>query len=75
MATVKMSVTEYMAHRAKYDNNITRQAVTKALREGYEMPGVKHYEMYGGTYVLHVSLKELNNYLVAINKPVKLRNK
>lgn len=75
MATVKMSVTEYIAHRAGYNNKITRQAVTKALREGYNMPGVRHYEMYGGTYVLHISLKELNNYLVAINKPIKLRCK
>lgn len=67
-----MSVKEYVDHRMLHGNKISAQAVTKAIRKGHRTPGITDYDMYGGTYVLHVDIKELNTYLVAIKKPTKL---
>lgn len=68
-----MSVTEYVAYRKKRNNSITPQGVTKAIRLKHNTPGIKKYEMYGGTYVLHVDLEELDNYLVVLKKRSKLQ--
>lgn len=70
-----MSVKEYAEYRTTHGNSITVAAVTKAIRKGHRTPGVWDYEMYGGTYILHVDVKELNSFLVAIKKPVKLHSK
>lgn len=75
MATNKMSVADYVAYRKKQKNNITCQAVTKAIRMRHRTPGITKVEMYGGTYILHVNILELDNYLVAIKKPCKLQTK
>lgn len=72
MAAKKMSVAEYVELRRQHKNIITPQAVTKAIRLRHRTPGIIKYEMYGGTYVLYVDLEELNNFLVAIKKPLKL---
>lgn len=71
----KMSVADYVAYRKTKGNNITCQAVTKAIREKHRTPGIKRTEKYGGTYILHVDLLELDNYLVVIKKPIKLQAK
>lgn len=70
-----MSVAEYVAYRKKKHNSITPQAVAKAIRLKHRTPGIVKVEMYGGTYVLHVDLEELDGYLVCIKKPVKLQTK
>jgi len=67
-----MSVKEYVEHRNLKGNKISAQAVTKAIRKGHRTPGITNYDMYGGTYILHVDIKELDSFLVAIKKPTKL---
>lgn len=75
MATKKMSVAEYVQLRRQSNNIISQQAVTKAMRKGHRTPGIVFYEMYGGTYILHVDVEELNSFLVAIKKPIILHAK
>jgi hypothetical protein len=70
-----MSVTEYVKYRKSKKNKITTQAITKAIRLNHRTPGIIKTEMYGGTYVLYVNKVELDNYLVAIKKPIKLQTK
>ena len=72
---IKMSVADYVAYRKKKNNVISKQAVTKAIRDNYRKPGIKKIEMYGGTYILYVDTEELDNYLVALKKPFKLQTK
>jgi hypothetical protein len=75
MALQKMSVKQYIEYRAERGSRISAQAVSKAILNGYRTPGIVYYEKYGGTYVLHVDTKELDSYLVVLNKPVKLHSK
>lgn len=70
-----MSIKQYIEYRQKKKNRVTNQAITKALRLNHKVPGLISHSMYGGTYVLQVDIEELNNFLVAIKKPIKLQVK
>jgi hypothetical protein len=58
-----MSVTEY--HEL---TDISNQAITKAMRNGRELPHIDRYEKVGNTYILYTSKKikkkKLNNLVV-----------
>jgi hypothetical protein len=72
-ALKQMSIKEYVAYRKAAGNIITTIAVAKAIRMGHRTPGIMSYDKYGGTYLLYVSLQELDSFLVLIKKPTKLR--
>lgn len=67
MALKKMSTTQYAELRG-----MSVGAVCKAIRKGHRTPGVVHYEMYGGTYILTVDEKILKKYLAGTNKTTYL---
>jgi len=75
MAYEEWDIKQYIAYRKACGNTISNVAVAKAIRLNHRTPGIKKVEKYGGTYLLHVDLEELNNYLVTIKKPIKLQTK
>jgi len=73
MAVEMMSVKEYVNYRKAQGNIISTVAVAKAIRLNHRTPGIKCYDMLGGSYILYVDLAELDEFLVTIKKPVNLR--
>jgi hypothetical protein len=69
----RMTILDYVEYRKKKGNVISNIAVAKAIRMKHRTPGIKSFEFIGRTYLLYVDLTELDNYLVTIKKPIKLR--
>lgn len=65
MKTIELTTTQYAAKR-----KITSRAVTKAIKDGTRLPGVKSYKRVHQYYLLTVNIKELENFMSTENQLV-----
>ena len=75
MSLSRMTVSEYVEYRWNKGNEITPQAISKAIRKGHKVQGMHRFEKIGNLYIMQINKEELDQFLVSIKKPIKLRRK